>query len=1291
MLSGASGVTKLPTFKEAIAGDLTRGHDNVEAEEVVYKLSFYANLFFILGYEVYSSHALINLVLEEPVTNDTVFEGEVFSLHGSSGYHHKIAHNKALGCIQKTIYVTINNSVVVKKDTYFIGDENDYKTIVAEYNSESLKKYASETDFFNEFKDESESGFFKLPIKQEPNLERFPLKTPSQIFEIGTFFENPIEINKFYFFANTTPENPLDWQVAFISSADERESSYAYSKIIELKDFNKTAYKPKEIELRYSDDINRFIRKQKKEFNKAGLKAIDTKIIIKILTGKTVEELNEQMLTTSFVINSNFIKVVEVYENYACIRDDSLNHLYWQFFKDQNEVDVWLNTYKTTETKIYSNVRDYINKHTSKYLANNDVATITIKKQYLENPLLNEYLNEQYVNLKFNNAELVLTEAIYSEKDYMFSSINQLWQEYKIIVIEGDVIVDGTLAFLENRNNFIIIKGNLEATNLVVIPNFEFLFVEGAITIKNIAKSGPGVICENANTNILLHRQENIIDLTRNLKYVGCNFKYNHEVYVKSKAIINKEVITTGGIISSLTEWDEAKLIAFLTENKPFLADTIESTKIDKGEYHKAKYEKRMQDFGYFYPEYAGCELLSISEDNQIKGRKILPGAGDWVVNDLRGKSGTYGVSHEDFSIHKLKVKYPEEFNIDYSQKPLKLTVSAETLMERYQQIAMLFLSWEHRKTASFSEDASTTNEAYEKEKKEFLNDPHLALYWLNHFGLTLDKRFQEVVSIIEKHNLIDALPVLKEPLTFFKETDAFYSVKVSVNEDLFLIRRAYLVYWEQSYKNYNPDNLDLWWKSVCIYPKIEENLIVRMRWLKNNLKKCNNWTDFEALIKNENQNIPLLSYVFAVNPNTNAEEKTKYADVLVSELLEHKNYFNSPHKKQFGEILLWDVRETISDKENFSKAVSFYYKGNKTSKEYIDIQVVLGIENPNTGAVESILKKLDEIYRAYDRSGISEETHVSIQENIALVLETLSPEVLLETTSNIQSRELARLVFVCLWKLNIANKKEALVQLFVFSEFSSHNIDSELFGASFPKLLKDENDPNIEIAKAFVNIPEADFRNTYMWERSKQAATKFFLSVAHLPKVFHYLIDTVSQVPTKENLPISEAIYATLFSEEYESKINPTLKFSKAQIELMLTTICNGFLEHDFNAEAESAIYYCSNPLAKEWITEKRNNKKWLKQFADNCEGSDEELKNTFNSALELITNEELNTYLEYKDEKSHKFWKITFYENEFIVQYGKIGTVGKKSEKVFDTTEACHKAGRKLIAQKFKKGYKQ
>ncbi|MFV0477969.1 MAG: hypothetical protein ACK5ME_09050 [Parahaliea sp.] len=102
------------------------------------------------------------------------------------------------------------------------------------------------------------------------------------------------------------------------------------------------------------------------------------------------------------------------------------------------------------------------------------------------------------------------------------------------------------------------------------------------------------------------------------------------------------------------------------------------------------------------------------------------------------------------------------------------------------------------------------------------------------HFGFTLDKGYGEVKKLTSEFDYPEEKRHYFQMATvFFDSTDAFYEVKIGTTKeykDLFLIRRAYLVYSAHSYKNDDPNNLDLWWKSIRIYPHVEENLIVRMR-----------------------------------------------------------------------------------------------------------------------------------------------------------------------------------------------------------------------------------------------------------------------------------------------------------------------------------------------------------------------------------------------------------------------------------------------------------------------------
>ena len=66
------------------------------------------------------------------------------------------------------------------------------------------------------------------------------------------------------------------------------------------------------------------------------------------------------------------------------------------------------------------------------------------------------------------------------------------------------------------------------------------------------------------------------------------------------------------------------------------------------------------------------------------------------------------------------------------------------------------------------------------------------------------------------------------------------------------------------------------------------------------------------------------------------------------------------------------------------------------------------------------------------------------------------------------------------------------------------------------------------------------------------------------------------------------------------------------------------------------------------------------------------------------------MKKHLEYKDEKSHKFWQIEVVENAFTVTYGKVGTNGQSKTKEFDNAEKANQEAEKVIKQKLKKGYK-
>ena len=85
--------------------------------------------------------------------------------------------------------------------------------------------------------------------------------------------------------------------------------------------------------------------------------------------------------------------------------------------------------------------------------------------------------------------------------------------------------------------------------------------------------------------------------------------------------------------------------------------------------------------------------------------------------------------------------------------------------------------------------------------------------------------------------------------------------------------------------------------------------------------------------------------------------------------------------------------------------------------------------------------------------------------------------------------------------------------------------------------------------------------------------------------------MDLILDSKTNKIPGLKEAIFSHILSKDYESKINPTHKFSKQQIEIMLQT-CVDFINQNISnqedyhyrtlLEAIRSISDCDNPLPK-------------------------------------------------------------------------------------------------------------
>ncbi|MFV0680515.1 hypothetical protein [Ottowia sp.] len=235
--------------------------------------------------------------------------------------------------------------------------------------------------------------------------------------------------------------------------------------------------------------------------------------------------------------------------------------------------------------------------------------------------------------------------------------------------------------------------------------------------------------------------------------------------------------------------------------------------------------------------------------DRDIAGGGLYPDSGDAVVYDARGRSGLMGVHHDNLSdIHPVKLKSAKKFGITLRQKNIPRRVPTEELIRRYNWISTLFIDWLHVDGASPFDHWPTPQAitaAFEDECQDFAHDPHLALYWLMHFGLCLDPRYAEVADAVRGHGHDQMVERVRLALAFFDHTEVSHDIDLiprynPLNKDysrLFLRRRANLLYlnWSQSYRG-DGQPLDLLWQSVVLYRAGDAWAIRRACWLRNNL-----------------------------------------------------------------------------------------------------------------------------------------------------------------------------------------------------------------------------------------------------------------------------------------------------------------------------------------------------------------------------------------------------------------------------------------------------------------------
>ncbi len=620
------------------------------------------------------------------------------------------------------------------------------------------------------------------------------------------------------------------------------------------------------------------------------------------------------------------------------------------------------------------------------------------------------------------------------------------------------------------------------------------------------------------------------------------------------------------------------------------------------------RFENKLRDWGFGYPVWSGCRLIQ-DEDVKVKKRMVDPEQ-DCIMYDERCHEGTYGISHEvHWEILDIKLKNAKKFGVDYKLKPIKKAVSTYELMCRYMWMSDLFTHWEFKRDVAPLtynenwEDIEDINKSFDDEINALENDPHLALYWLLHTGFTCDnKRFQQVKDKINEFNLAEQLTDIYDALAWFEKHDEFYNMPLKDTglynshepdaDYLFLIRRAYLMLVIYTYKNRGGENaFEQWWLSVKLYPKAEEYMIRRMRWLWRNLDQYNQWHLLEEKLKTDNTKIALLSYVLAQNPNET--NKSKFADQFIKELEKGKNLWKDDTAKAFAQQMIFDLKDAYTDTQTLKRVMQFYFSGKMKDERFVAIQNQHFKDENITVIVTKDIKKLTNILQHIEILYVEDEESLnkclnnwnSAKDYLKKLKDKKIKAIVEEVITDKRKHEtLCYALIEFLFENPVKDKEDLLLMLFDGYMY----MPDFMFKRFLKTLIKDDEDPNLSVIAGLYSKTYGEYSDMLPYA---------FTGVLHLKGIFERFIGVFSHVNEKDD---KATRFLSIMLKADRKEVNhrgnevwvyPLERLNKQQINRLYdTTIQTLYRLAD---EKKGGVYQImeviaetgKNPLAKDWV----------------------------------------------------------------------------------------------------------
>ena len=213
--------------------------------------------------------------------------------------------------------------------------------------------------------------------------------------------------------------------------------------------------------------------------------------------------------------------------------------------------------------------------------------------------------------------------------------------------------------------------------------------------------------------------------------------------------------------------------------------------------------------------------------------------------------------------------------------------------------------------------------------------------------------------------------------------------------------------------------------------------------------------------------------------------------------------------------------------------------------------------------------------------------------------LEAHGAKALLEAIAGFTDIHLQKQAFVYLFLRDIADKQSAMFRLAMqFMTIDAKDV-ARYFPDTYPYLIKGMDDPNFPVIKAILLAQETDITESMFLDDIKEMAAVFLMNCVHQPDMLDFVLGLLRNEETARILYLGEALTKYALKEDYETgRINPTRRFSEAQMEALLETLITyiGFSrdepdEHGYDRktpspyEAMRIISDTANPFGVPWL----------------------------------------------------------------------------------------------------------